>query len=381
MDAKTWKADGRAALTCAGAGLQAQQCPTASISPSLAARQRECAPKRSRDGAHTEALCGQRAQALLLAEPQCRCSERRCPQPLAGLGTAHCPPTNSTWVRTLWLKSAARASARTGTSASVTPAAASATLALVPVAALTRAALQPHGAHPGAVCKRAVSCAKSCKWLRAHSRSPLQLSGLGGAVMQRWLSRASPCASSTPVRTPQPLSPRCFASTGFLLTGCSRGCKSPRMQTQLLRGEKEQRVIVSQQLSSALPSRLGCATEQAGRAGAHRIVRPMRGPRPGPNLSTCTRPAPVPGSSTPCLQAAAPARPTLSTLRSPWSPCCSAARHAKAPGQHTLEVMQTGCLFAFCSFRASLEGAKSGMQQHALLLRQSTQLTRLASPF
>ena len=65
-------------------------------------------------------------------------------EPLAGLGTAHCPPTNNTWVRTMWLKSAARVSATTGTSASVALAAAGVTLALVPVLALARAALFNH---------------------------------------------------------------------------------------------------------------------------------------------------------------------------------------------------------------------------------------------
>jgi len=44
----------------------------------------------------------------------------------------------------MWLKSAARVSATTGTSASVALAAAGATLALVPVVALTRAALFNH---------------------------------------------------------------------------------------------------------------------------------------------------------------------------------------------------------------------------------------------
>jgi len=59
LDATTWKADGRAALTVAGEGLQAQQCPAASISRLLAARQHECALRRSRAGHHgaQQTLC------------------------------------------------------------------------------------------------------------------------------------------------------------------------------------------------------------------------------------------------------------------------------------------------------------------------------------
>jgi hypothetical protein len=88
---------------------------------------------------------------------------------------------------------------------------------------------------------------------------------------------------------------------------------------------------------------------QAGRVGAHRIVRPTRGPCLGPSLSTCTRPAPVPGQQ---LSLPASCSPSATDPEHPAQPLGCATRLAVV--QLDVQRPPASTLIGLCKVGASL---------------------------